>query len=210
MATRVLKLALARLSDDRQQRYRHPLAAVETFVNPAQFQGTVYKAGGWIELGLTRGCGRVGRDYYVRHNKPKRLFVRELCRNARRGLQAVHGHSTLAVNDCTLCGNVVHFDYDPPVAVGSGIMDDSGVVNIKNTIFANGTGGNLVLDDPLDAINSAGYNLCTDDGGGGLTDSTDLNNTDPKLGPLADNRPARHCPTPGQRQRYWRLRGVGC
>ena len=41
MATRVLKLALARLSDDRQQRYRYPLAAVETFVDPAQFQGTV-------------------------------------------------------------------------------------------------------------------------------------------------------------------------
>ena len=90
MATRVLKLALARLSNDWQQRYLHPLAAVETFVDPAQFQGTVYKAGGWIELGLTRGCGRVGRDYYVRHNKPKRLFVRELCRNARRGLQAEH------------------------------------------------------------------------------------------------------------------------
>jgi hypothetical protein len=88
MATRVMKLTLARLSEDWQQRYRHPLAAVETFVDPAQFQGTVYKAGGWIELGLTRGCGRVGRDYYVRHNKPKRLFARELCRNARRGLQA--------------------------------------------------------------------------------------------------------------------------
>ena len=55
MATRVMKLTLARLSEDWQQRYRHPLAAVETFVDPAQFQGTVYKAGGWIELGLTRG-----------------------------------------------------------------------------------------------------------------------------------------------------------
>jgi predicted transposase YbfD/YdcC len=90
MATRVMKLALARVSEDWQQRYRHPLAAVETFVDPDKFQGTVYKAGGWIELGLTRGCGRVGRDYYVRHNKPKRLFVRELCRNACRGLQAEH------------------------------------------------------------------------------------------------------------------------
>lgn len=90
LATRVMKLALARLSQDWQQRYHHPLAAVETFVDPSRFQGTVYKAGGWVELGLTRGCGRVGRDYYVRHNQPKRLFVRELCRNARRGLQAEH------------------------------------------------------------------------------------------------------------------------
>ena len=63
---------------------------METFVDPERFQGTRYKAGGWIELGRTSGCGRVGRDYYVRHNKPKRLFVRELCRNARRGLQAEH------------------------------------------------------------------------------------------------------------------------
>ena len=36
MATRVLKLALARLSDDWQQRYRHPLAAVETFCQIVQ------------------------------------------------------------------------------------------------------------------------------------------------------------------------------
>ena len=28
------------------------------------------------------------RDYYVEHSKPKRLFVRELARNARRSLQA--------------------------------------------------------------------------------------------------------------------------
>jgi hypothetical protein len=90
MATRVLRLTLDRVSDDWLERYGHPLAAVETFVDPDRFQGTVYKAGGWVELGMTRGVGRVGRDYYVRHNKPKRLFARELCRNARRGLQAEH------------------------------------------------------------------------------------------------------------------------
>lgn len=90
LATRVMKLTLDRVSADWEQRYRHPLAAVESFVDPALFQGTVYTAGGWVEVGMTRGCGRVGRDYYVRHNKPKRLFVRELCRNARRGLQAEH------------------------------------------------------------------------------------------------------------------------
>ena len=90
MATRVLRLTLDRVSADWVARYQHPLAAVETFVDPTQFQGTAYKAGGWVELGLTRGCGRVGRDYYVRHNQPKRLFVRELTRNARRGLQAEH------------------------------------------------------------------------------------------------------------------------
>ena len=88
LGSRVLRLTLDRLSADWCQRYGHPLAAVETFVDPEQFQGTVYRAGGWQELGPTRGFGRVGRDYYVAHRRPKRLFVRELCRNARRGLQA--------------------------------------------------------------------------------------------------------------------------
>jgi hypothetical protein len=90
LATRVMRLTLARLSTDWVQRYGHPVAAVETFVDPQPFQGTVYRAGGWQELGPTQGYGRVGRDYYVAHHRPKRLFVRELCRNARRGLQAEH------------------------------------------------------------------------------------------------------------------------
>ena len=88
LATRVMRLTLDRISEDWCARYAHPLAVVETFVDPQQFQGTVYRAGGWEELGPTRGFGRVGRDYYVAHNRPKRLFVRELCRNAWRGLQA--------------------------------------------------------------------------------------------------------------------------
>ena len=41
---------------------------------------------GWQELGLTDGFGRVRRDFYLQHHKPKRLFVRELCRQARRSL----------------------------------------------------------------------------------------------------------------------------
>jgi hypothetical protein len=61
---------------------------VETFVDPEQFCGTVYTANGWQELGQTDGFGRVRRDFYVQHHKPKRLFVRELCKNACHSLQA--------------------------------------------------------------------------------------------------------------------------
>ena len=88
LGTRALRLVLARLSSDWQLAYGHPVVAVETFVDPDQFCGTVYTANGWVELGKTDGSGRHQRDYYVRHDKPKRLFVRELCRNARRSLQA--------------------------------------------------------------------------------------------------------------------------
>ena len=97
LGTRVLRLALARLSSDWQAAYNHPVQVVETFVDPDQFCGTVYTANGWEELGPTDGSGRHQRDYYVRHDKPKRLFVRELCPQARRSLQAEHLKPALAV-----------------------------------------------------------------------------------------------------------------
>ncbi len=96
LGTKVLRRTLDRLSADWQTRYGHPVLAVETFVDPEQFCGTVYTANGWIELGPTEGWGRQRRNYYVKHDKPKRLFVRELCRHARRSLQAEHLKPVLA------------------------------------------------------------------------------------------------------------------
>jgi len=88
LGSRALRLTLDRLSADWQERYDHPVVLVETFVDPEQFSGTVYTANGWQELGTTDGFGRVRRDFYVQHKKPKRLFARELCRKARRSLVA--------------------------------------------------------------------------------------------------------------------------
>jgi hypothetical protein len=96
LGSRVLRLTLERLASDWQARYGHPVLVVETFVDPEQFQGTVYTAQGWQELGLTDGFGRHRRDFYVAHDKPKRLFARELVRNARRSLQAEHLKPALA------------------------------------------------------------------------------------------------------------------
>lgn len=97
LGTKALRLALERLSADWQARYGHPVLVVETFVDSQQFSGTVYTANGWEELGSTDGWGRDSRDYYVKHDRPKRLFVRELCKNARRSLQAEHLKPELAV-----------------------------------------------------------------------------------------------------------------
>jgi hypothetical protein len=96
LGSRVLRLTLDRLSQDWQSLYGHPILAVETFVDPEQFCGTVYTANGWIELGQTDGWGRCRRDYYVKHNQPKRLFVRALERQACRSLQAEHLKPCLA------------------------------------------------------------------------------------------------------------------
>jgi len=96
LGSRVLRLTLERLSQDWQVRYGHPVLVVETFVDPEQFCGTVYTANNWVELGLTDGWGRHQRDYYVKHDKPKQLFVRELVGQARRSLQAEHLKPALA------------------------------------------------------------------------------------------------------------------
>jgi len=88
LGSRVLRLTLDRLSGDWQVRYGHPVLVVETFVDPAQFCGTVYTASNWRELGQTDGWGRHQRDYYVQHDQPKRLFVRQIVPNACRSLQA--------------------------------------------------------------------------------------------------------------------------
>jgi uncharacterized protein DUF4338 len=97
LGTKALRLTLDRLSSDWQARYGHPVLVVETFVDPEQFCGTVYTANGWEELGPTDGWGRHSRDYYVKHDRPKRLFVRELQKNARRSLQAEHLKADLAM-----------------------------------------------------------------------------------------------------------------
>jgi hypothetical protein len=96
LGSRVLRLTLDRLSADWQARYAHPVLVVETFVDPEQFCGTVYTAQGWQEIGRTDGWGRCRRDYYVQHDKPKRLFVREVVKNGRRSLQAEHLRPALA------------------------------------------------------------------------------------------------------------------
>ena len=97
LGSRVLRLTLARLPGDWQARYGHPVEVVETFVDPAQFCGTVYTASGWIELGQTDGWGRCQRDYYVKHDRPKRLLVRPLRPNSCRSLQAEHLKPDLAI-----------------------------------------------------------------------------------------------------------------
>jgi hypothetical protein len=87
LASRVMKLTLARLSSDWQQQFKHPLVMVESFVDPEQFRGTTYQCSGWSQLGLTQGYGRVAKDYYIQHQQPKQLWVKALVKNAPKKLR---------------------------------------------------------------------------------------------------------------------------
>ena len=88
LASRVMRLTLDRICADWQKRYAHGLLVVESFVDPQRFRGTAYRAGGWTELGPTAGFARCARDYYVEHDQPKALFVRELEKGACAQLRA--------------------------------------------------------------------------------------------------------------------------
>lgn len=89
LASRVMKLVLQRLSQDWQQRFKHPIILVETFVDPEQFRGTTYQCSGWTQLGLTQGWARHAKDYYIQHDQPKQLWVKALVKNAPKKLRAL-------------------------------------------------------------------------------------------------------------------------
>jgi hypothetical protein len=87
LASHLMGLNLQRLSADWQAAYGHPVVAVESFVDTQLFRGTSYKATGWVAVGCTAGFKRVAQDFYVAHERPKQLYVRELVKHAARKLR---------------------------------------------------------------------------------------------------------------------------
>ena len=82
LISRFMKLMLGRLPQDWLERWGHPLALVETFVDAQLYQGTAYKVSGWSHLGKTAGWKRDASDFYIKHDAPKQIWVRELVKKA--------------------------------------------------------------------------------------------------------------------------------
>jgi hypothetical protein len=82
LISRFMKLMLGRLSQDWLWRWGHPIALVESFVDPQLYQGTAYKVSGWSHLGRTAGWKRDAADFYIKHDAPKEIWVRELVKKA--------------------------------------------------------------------------------------------------------------------------------
>ena len=78
LISRFMQLMLAQLSADWEQRWDHPIALVETFVDPRFYQGTAYKVSGWSHLGKTAGWKRDADDFYEKNGFPKQIWVRQL------------------------------------------------------------------------------------------------------------------------------------
>ena len=91
LASKVLALNTKRLAADWQAAFGHPVLLAETFVDHSRFNGTCYRAAGWIPLGKTSGFGRKGSIYYY-HGETKTVFVKPLRPDAKELLSAPFLH----------------------------------------------------------------------------------------------------------------------
>lgn len=89
LASRALGLALRALPEAWEQAHGFRPLLAETFTDIEQFEGTCYNAAGWIACGLTQGFERHRADFYQRHDRPKKLWLKPLQRNTRQLLCAM-------------------------------------------------------------------------------------------------------------------------
>src|SRR5438094_324144 len=81
----ILGSVLRRLSADWQNKYGHPIALVETFVERDRFRGTVYQAANWQRVGETQGRTRQDR-YHALQVPIKEIYVYPLQKHFRKVL----------------------------------------------------------------------------------------------------------------------------
>jgi hypothetical protein len=63
LASHILGRMAARISEDWEAMYGHPVYFLETFVDPERFRGTCYRAANWVLLGKTTGRGKQSNSY---------------------------------------------------------------------------------------------------------------------------------------------------
>ena len=92
LASHVLGRMAARISEDWQALYGHPIYFLETFVDPERFRGTCYRAANWVLLGKTTGRGKQSNSY-VPNRSIKEVLGYPLTRQFRQLLGETEGCS---------------------------------------------------------------------------------------------------------------------
>lgn len=88
LASRILGAAVRALPLQWESAFGYRPVLAETFTDIESFQGTCYKAAGWIAVGMSKGYGRHRADFYIRHDRPKKLWLKVLQSDAREVLSA--------------------------------------------------------------------------------------------------------------------------
>jgi hypothetical protein len=92
LASHILGRMAARISEDWQAVYGHPIYFLETFVDPERFRGTCYRAANWVLLGKTTGRGKQSNSY-VPNRSIKAVLGYPLTRRFRQLLGETEGCS---------------------------------------------------------------------------------------------------------------------
>ena len=82
LASHVLGQISRQIKAHWQERWGYSPVLIETFVDPAHYQGTCYKAANWQCLGMTTGQGLVRKDK-IYTTSPKMIFIKPLVKNYR-------------------------------------------------------------------------------------------------------------------------------
>ena len=82
LASRILGAAVKALPEQWRTHFGYVPLLAETFTDLEAFEGTCYKAAGWEPLGRTKGFSRHKADFYVPNDRPKKLWVKPLRKNA--------------------------------------------------------------------------------------------------------------------------------
>jgi len=82
LASQCMGLALRTLQDEWEKFHGYRPLIAESFHDPKQHTGTLYKVTNWTPLGLTKGFARHRADFYHDLKSPKQLWVKPLQKSA--------------------------------------------------------------------------------------------------------------------------------
>jgi hypothetical protein len=88
LASQALAAACRALPGQWEQHFGYQVLIAESFTDPEGYTGTCYKACGWEPVGFTEGNSRHRRDLYLPNDRPKCLWLKELCPRARSKITA--------------------------------------------------------------------------------------------------------------------------
>lgn len=89
VASQAMGAALRVLAEQWQQRFGYRPLLAESFTDPEAYAGTCYKASNWEAVGFSAGYSRHRADFYIAHERPKKLWLRPLRTDGRQWLRAV-------------------------------------------------------------------------------------------------------------------------
>jgi len=82
LASKILGAAIRELPEMWYSKFGYKPLLAETFTDIEAYEGTCYKASGWIKVGQSKGFSRHKSDFYIPNDRPKKIWLKLLHENA--------------------------------------------------------------------------------------------------------------------------------